>query len=122
MIDLRPRSRHCRLGFLDDGGFTAVATTQESLEDYQAARAALAEAQKQNLFRRRFTSRFSLIKAFASLEDLRDWLYDLDATVPKESSDQLVRQIEEASKVQPSPTKIVAVVPFVLRLLEKKLA
>ena len=122
VVDLRPRSQHCRVGFLDDGRLTAVGTTQESLENYRAARAALAEAQKQNLFRQRYTSRFSLIMAFPSLEELRDWLYDLDDTVPKESSDQLVRHIGEAGKVRQSPPKIVAIVPFVLRVLEKNLA
>jgi hypothetical protein len=36
------------------------------------------------------------------------------------SSHQLVRHIEEAGKVRQSPEKIVAVAPFVLRVLEKK--
>lgn len=122
VVDLRPGSQHRRLGFMDDGRFTPVCSTQESLEDYRAARAALDDAQKRNLFRHRYTSRFSLIMAFPSLEELRDWLYHLDATEPNEVSDRLVHNIAEAGKLRQSQSTIVAIVPFVLRVLEKNLA
>ena len=119
-IDLRPTSRHSHLGFIQRGRFVSVAATEENLEDYRAAGAALAHAKEMGLFSQCYESRFFITITFSSLQDLREWLYDLDESAPTSSSDRLVERVEKTVRRKKREVKIAAVVPFIQRVLVKR--
>lgn len=119
VIDLRPRGEPSHVGVVQNGRFTEVDEAEEDLGGYQAAREAVLEAVDLGLFVQPRVSRFSIKTEFTSLEDLREWLYALDSTVPRASYDQLVQRVGEVSEGLEAPSEAAAVVPFGLKILTK---
>jgi hypothetical protein len=119
LIDLRPTSEPVHLGLLQANGFTPIAVPEEDFEDYRAAETALAQTMDLRLFVHVSTSQFPLITTFPSLEGVREWLHDFYESMPVESSEKLVRVVDEAVGVKEAPVRIVAVVPFTLSVLRK---
>ena len=120
LIDLRPAIEHGRVGLVRDGRFTIQWVTEESLASYRAASRALAVVEESKLYGRRASIRFSCTTALPSPEHLRDWLHDWYESEAKGRADNLVERVERA-RVQPQFTgMMVAVVPFMLRVLTKR--
>lgn len=119
-IDLRPTSRHSHVGFIQRGRFVSIAATEENLKDYRAAGAALVQVKDMRLFSQCYESRFSITTTFSSSEDLKEWLYDLDESVPTSSSDRLVERVEKTVRRKRRDVTIAAVVPFIQRVLVKR--
>jgi hypothetical protein len=119
-IDLRPTSKHSQVGLVQNGRFVSIAATEENLENYRAAGAALVQVKEMRLFSQCYESRFSITTTFSSLEDLREGLYDLDESVPTSSSDRLVERVEKTLRRKKRDVTIAAVVPFILRVLVKR--
>jgi hypothetical protein len=120
LIDLRPANEHGRVGLVRDGRFTVRWVMEESLASYRAASRALQTAKALKLFGPRAASRFSCTTVFASSADLRDWLHDWYEAGSAASADRLVRRVEEANKQPQSAGAMVAVVPFMLKVLTKR--
>jgi hypothetical protein len=119
LIDLRPAIQHGRIGLIRDGSFTVQWVTGESLAPYRAASRSLATAKDLKLFGRQCSSRFSCTTVLPSLEHLKDWLYDWYEAESITSADNLVERVEEANRQPQFTGTIVAVVPFMLKVLTK---
>jgi len=120
LIDLRPAIEHARVGLIRSGRFTAQWATGESLDNYRAASQSLIKVKASKLFRVRSSSRFSCSTIFPSLDHLKDWLYEMYPTESTGSADTLLKQIKEANKQPELKGKIVARVPFMLKVLVKR--
>jgi hypothetical protein len=120
LIDLRPAIEHSRVGLIRDGGFTVQWATRESLADYRAASRSLTIAEDLKLFGHRRSSRFTCTTVFPSPEHLKDWLHDWYEPEAMRHADDLVRQVEKASKQPEFTGKIVARVPFMLKAFTKR--
>jgi hypothetical protein len=120
LIDLRPANEHGRVGLVREGTFTVQWVTEESLAPYRAASRALTTAKALKLFGPRASSRFSCTTVFPSAADLKDWLHDWYEAGSAASADNLVRRVEEANKQPQCTGAMVAVVPFMLKVLTKR--
>jgi hypothetical protein len=120
LIDLRPAIQHGRVGLVRDGEFAVQWPTRESLAGYRAASRSLTMAEGLKLFDRRSSSRFSCTTVFSAPEQLRDWLYDWYERESFHHADDLVRQVEEARRQPELTGKIVARIPFMLKVLTKR--
>jgi hypothetical protein len=120
LIDLRPAHEHARVGLVREDRFTVRWVTEESLAPYRAASQALTTAKALKLFGPRSSSRFSCTTVFHSAADLKDWLHDWYEAGSAASADRLVRRVEEANKQPQSAGAMVAVVPFMLKVLTKR--
>ena len=120
LIDLRPAIEHGRVGLTRDGRFTVQWVMGESLARYRAASRSLRVAKDLKLFSHRTSSRFSCITTFPSVEHLKDWLQDWYEPESKGHVDKLARQVEKANKQLRFTGKIVAEVPFMLKVLTKR--
>ena len=119
LIDLSPAIAHGRVGLLRDGRFTVAWAMRESLAGYRAANRSLAIVRDCKLFGRPTSSRFSCTTVFPSAEDLKDWLHDWYEPESARYADDLVRGVERASRQPETTGRIVARVPFVLKVLAK---
>jgi hypothetical protein len=120
LIDLRPAIEHGRVG-LDRDGYLAIQwAMRESLASYRAASRSLAMAEALKLFAPRTSSRFSCTTVFPSVEDLEDWLHDWYEAESAGHADNLVRRVEKTSKQPEFTGKIIAKVPFMLKVLTKR--
>jgi hypothetical protein len=120
LLDLRPAIEHGRVGLVRDGCFTVQWATEESLASYRAASRSLTMVGDLKLFSRRYSSRFSCSMVFPSAEPLKDWLHDWYEPESAGYADNLVRRVEEAGQQPELAGKIVAVVPFMLKVLDKR--
>jgi hypothetical protein len=120
LIDLRPAIEHGRIGLIRDGRFTIQWVMGESLASYRAASRSLTTVKDLKLFGRRRSSRFSCTTVFPSVEHLKDWLHDWYEPESTGYADNLVRRVEKASKQPKFTGKIIAKVPFMLRVLTKR--
>jgi hypothetical protein len=120
LIDLRPANEHARVGLVREGGFTVQWVMEESLAPYRAASRALTTAKALKRFGPRSSSRFSCTTVFPSVADLRDWLHDWYEEESAASAENLVRRVEEANRQPQSAGAMVAVVPFMLKVLTKR--
>ena len=120
LIDLRPAIEHGRVGLIRDGCFTIQWAMRESLASYRAASRSLTTAKDLKLFGRRTSSRFSCATVFPSEEHLNDWLHDWYEPESARYADSLVRRVERANKQPEFTGRIVAMTPFVLKVLTKR--
>jgi hypothetical protein len=120
LIDLRPAIEHGRVGLIRDGCFTIQWAMRESLASYRAASRSLTTAKDLVLFGRQTSSRFSCTTVFPSEEHLKDWLHDWYEPESVRYADNLVRRVEKANKQPELTGRIVAMTPFVLKVLTKR--
>jgi len=120
LIDLRPAIGHGRIGLIRDGRFTIQWVMGESLASYRAASRSLAMVSELKWFGRRTSSRFSCTTVFPSVEHLKDWLHNWYESESAGHADNLVRRVEKASKQPELTGKMVAEVPFMLKVLTKR--
>jgi hypothetical protein len=119
MIDLRPASRHGRVGLLQSSRFIPAAEMEENLQYYRDAGTALEEAKRQGWFEAGGQGHFDLITEFDSLESLRMWLYDFQDEAPHTNSDRLVKVVGDAMQALQAPAQVAAQVPFVLNVCRR---
>ena len=120
LIDLRPAIEHGRIGLIRDGRFMVQWVTGEPLASYRAASRSLTAVEDLKLFGRRYSSRFYCTTVFPSVEHLRDWLHDWYEPESTGHADDLVRRVEKASRQPEFAGKLVAKVPFMLKVLTKR--
>jgi hypothetical protein len=120
LIDLRPAIEHGRVGLIRDGCFTIQWAMRESLASYRAASRSLTTAKDLVLFGRQTSSRFSCTTVFPSEEHLKDRLHDWYEPESVRYADNLVRRVEKANKQPELTGRIVAMTPFVLKVLTKR--
>jgi len=119
LIDLRPAPAHRRLGIGEGKHWQFVGQLREALDDDYAANAAVARMVREGYFRREKRMRFQLDRVMDTVDDVRDFLADLDPRRNLPSHIWLLERLERRRTRSPKPDKIAVRGPMHLAVLRK---
>ena len=119
LLDLRPGTRHRRVGLLRGGRWREVGAMRERFDDDRAANKVVAQAVAEGLFRREGQTQLDLKRYLGTPKDLRAFMDELVNPAGLPPHDWLVQREEGALNASRGRAKIVVRGPLRLRVMRK---
>jgi hypothetical protein len=120
LIDLRPAAVHRRVGVMQAERYHPVGVMRETFDDDRAADRAVAEVEREGLFKAERRSVFACKRTMDSLDEFQEWLAVFVKLGKQPSHNWLVPRVKRVMDAIGGKARVVVSGPLVLRVLRKQ--